>query len=231
MDTLALRLAKHVYKDDTGGDIKFYNTNYIGADGFAASLYEINGHNYLVARGTQMKSLTDLTDWIQNFIQGYGFKASQYRQAEELAKQIFEQTEGNVTFIGHSLGGGLAMKMADAVGGRAITFNSAGLHPKNRLDNYKSIRSHVIKGEVLNSIQDGVSPILNFLGDTHRYVFKKLSGTNFEHPFFPHALPTTIGDRFVHEPKSSKLNTISKHDLESFKEFDNAMKIKLNGYE
>ena len=70
-------------------------------------------------------------DWGHNLRQGLGLTSTQYQSAIEKAH---EWTEGSLglQFTGHSLGGGLAMAMAAAVGHHSsyTVFNSAGVHPR-----------------------------------------------------------------------------------------------------
>ena len=106
--------------------------------------------------------------------QALGIKTKQYEMGISLARATFGRLQGKVTFVGHSLGGGLASAAAVATGGRAITFNSAGLSTRyggsyfaNKLKllgiQYKTskIVAHYINGEALSLVQDftNLSPI------------------------------------------------------------------------
>ena len=69
----------------------------------------------------------NMKDWKNNTTQLLGI-SSQYNLSMENAKLIREGARGKeITFTGHSLGGGLAAANAYATGGRAITFNPAGV--------------------------------------------------------------------------------------------------------
>lgn len=85
----------------------------------------------------------------------FNCKDYQYRLAADVGDEL--RGKKNVTFIGHSLGGGLASLAALVANTRAITFNAAGLakgtkmmygvltSPTNKIDAY------VIQGEVVNT--------------------------------------------------------------------------------
>ena len=153
-DLVALFSAGRIYDDDSGGLLKdMEGIEYNPQDGFAAALYKIGGHYYLVFRGTQGGSLRN---WWANLRQALGFRSSQYDQAVELAKAVYKKLGGNVTFVGHSLGGGLASAAAFATGGRAITFNAAGLHSRYRTGVPGEIRAHYIRGDPLSVLQDRI---------------------------------------------------------------------------
>jgi pimeloyl-ACP methyl ester carboxylesterase len=74
------------------------------------------------------------------------------------AAKIGDKLKGkkNTTYIGHSLGGGLASLAALRSGGRAMTFNAAGLSGSTMKmfgvegKSTKKINAYVIYGEVLN---------------------------------------------------------------------------------
>jgi len=122
------RLAKDVY-DPQGVEIDGYNQ--VGdlhidpETGLQAALY-VNGdaHHVLAFAGTNGSN-----DWASNIPQGLGLGGAQYDQAIIMAQSVHASTGGNVHFVGHSLGGGLAAASAIMTGGRATTFNAAGVHP------------------------------------------------------------------------------------------------------
>ena len=96
------------------------------AIGLKTKIYEDEENIVVAFAGTE-----DLTDWIENFKQGFGWDAPQYESAGKIGNSINDNNTKNkkITFIGHSLGGGLAATAAAATGHNAITFNSAGVHP------------------------------------------------------------------------------------------------------
>lgn len=85
--------------------------------------------------------------------------AKQYYQAVENARLVSQAVGGeNLTFAGHSLGGGLAQAAALATNGTAVTYNPAwlsnstisklNLNPSNG-----NIHNYVISNDILNSVQ------------------------------------------------------------------------------
>lgn len=96
------------------------------SSGLQSSLYRTPDGGYVLAfRGSDAD---ELSDWVDNGLQGAGLPARQYTQAMELAAQVNAATGGDVTFTGHSLGGGLAAAAAMATGQPAVTFDAAGVH-------------------------------------------------------------------------------------------------------
>lgn len=67
-----------------------------------------------------------MKDWENNYQQIFG-QSQQYATAIENAALLKQQLSEELTFVGHSLGGGLAAASAYATGGHAITFNAAGV--------------------------------------------------------------------------------------------------------
>lgn len=67
-------------------------------------------------------------DWVTNGRQALGQDDPQYQRAMELAVEVNDATGGNVTFTGHSLGGGFAAAAAMATGQPAVTFDASGVH-------------------------------------------------------------------------------------------------------
>lgn len=92
--------------------------------GMQAEIYRTPDGGYVVAyRGSD-----EGIDWVTNGRQGLGFEDPQYEQAMQLASAVHEASGGEVTFTGHSLGGGLAAAAAMATGQPAVTFDAAGVH-------------------------------------------------------------------------------------------------------
>ena len=129
--------------------------------GYYAALYkdETTGGYLLANRGTE--SVRDLfTDLKNNF----GGVDAQFDQAATLARTLSanETVGGNLTFTGHSLGGGLASAQAAAVNGHAITFNAAGLTQRvaDKLqlnlsaENKANIEANYVKGDLVSGLQD-----------------------------------------------------------------------------
>jgi hypothetical protein len=154
----ALKYANQVYQDKDGTGLEGFN--YKGVEGLGAALYhDANGMNYLALRGTQPLSLMD---WKTNILQALGFHTPQYDVVTKLALDVYRKTGGNVTFVGHSLGGGLASAAAGATGGNAVTFNAAGLSRTYR-GNPGNVTANYIRGDILSLLQD-FTPLPNAVG-------------------------------------------------------------------
>ncbi len=161
VDKTALKYADKVYTEREGGDLRSLGIGYMdNVDGLGAALYlDPNGINYFALRGTQLFSLMD---WKNNILQALGFHTPQYDMAIQLAKDVYRETVGNVTFVGHSLGGGLASAAAGATGGTAITFNAAGLS-STYSGSPGNVTAYYIRGDILSTAQD-FSPLRNAIG-------------------------------------------------------------------
>ena len=122
----AAAMAAHVYGDKSDNILqdgwtqiqKFENPK----NGFKAALYQ-NGDNYTLATtGTE-----DIPkDGKEDGLQVVGL-SSQYDESISLARELSKKYGSNLSFTGHSLGGGLASLNAYATGSEALTFNAAGL--------------------------------------------------------------------------------------------------------
>jgi hypothetical protein len=99
--------------------------------GLQTKIYQDDKNIVVAFAGTQ-----DFKDWYENFKQGLGIGAPQYAAAAEIGRTINNnnKTGKKITFIGHSLGGGLAATAAALTGQKAITYNSAGVHPATLID-------------------------------------------------------------------------------------------------
>ncbi len=91
--------------------------------GFSATLFrDVDGKLVLSFKGTDM---TSWQDWANNAANAFGL-APQYAEAVEFAMAVKKEYPNEVvTFVGHSLGGGLAQYAALATGSPAVTFNAA----------------------------------------------------------------------------------------------------------
>ena len=67
-----------------------------------------------------------LANWSANLRQAFGLPSAQYANGVALAVSLWEG--GEVHFVGHSLGGGIAAASAIVTGGSATIFNAAGVH-------------------------------------------------------------------------------------------------------
>jgi hypothetical protein len=154
--------------------------------GFAAGLYlGPDGKYYLAMRGTQP---TSGANWWANFKQALGFKTPQYEQAVRLAQLVYEKLDGNVVFVGHSLGGGLASAASYATGGSAITFNAAGLSGRYATGDPGDIRAHYISGDILSMAQD----------------------------YTPFIMPSAAGTRIPHDAVHWYEDPLSRHLMSNF---------------
>ena len=162
----AAKISKDVYEGSNvarkGGWEKVNPNDIEGVDfknketGFNSALYvrknDAEKKEYVYA----FAGTTNVQDWKENIEQGLGH-SEQYRTAVENAKELKQQLDGNITFVGHSLGGGLASAAAKAMGEDAITFNPAGLSGKTKdnlnLNKKADIEAYIVKGEILNQKQ------------------------------------------------------------------------------
>ena len=116
-------------------------------------------------------------DGLEDVLQAFG-ASSQYAIAINNAELLRRDLgDSELTFVGHSLGGGLAQASALSINGQAITFNpawvstaTANVHKINKFDD--KITNYVIFGEVLNTMQTIYGPTLglNRLGRT-KYLY------------------------------------------------------------
>jgi uncharacterized protein RhaS with RHS repeats len=124
------------------------------------------GERVLAFRGTEgLTGAAAKKDWRANRVQGAGFIGKQYKQVAALSKntQIYKADR----VVGQSLGGGLAAAYGAATNKPTTTFNASGLHPNTsrhfgntRKDYKKHVTSVVVRGEVLNTLQDAVPFVL-----------------------------------------------------------------------
>lgn len=137
-----------------------------GVRGYKTALYrdERNPKKFVyVFAGTDDK----VGDIIANVAQGTGFYSRQYDEALADAKFFVKKYgEGNVHFVGHSLGGGLAAHAALSTNERATTFNASGLHRNSAvrggysLTNTKRFINAIrMTGDALSTIQDSKGTI------------------------------------------------------------------------
>lgn len=137
---------------------------------FRAAVFRKTGTNdYKIAfKGTESGA-----DWMQNLSQGATSRANYYTRAQEIGRKAGANAGrggvGNVKFVGHSLGGGLASGAAHAAGLPATTFNSAGLHWFNRSwFNAPPVDAVRVDGELLTSLQGAVPVAPEAVGSPYR---------------------------------------------------------------
>ncbi len=131
-----------------------------GTTGFKAQLYQdTTTKKYVLAfAGTD-----DRPDVVNDVQQATIFRAAQYDQAIRLAEQLKRVHGYNLSFTGHSLGGGLAAAAAMATQLQATTFNPAGVNPDtlrrnnvplSRMSDQSNIAAFAVRGEALTTAQD-----------------------------------------------------------------------------
>ena len=100
--------------------------------GFHADLfYNPTTDSYVLT----FEGTTSVSDWHNNYQQGSGRQVSaQYENAVSLAAHVRDVLgeDANITYTGHSLGGGLATATALSDGAEAVTFNAARTASKFR---------------------------------------------------------------------------------------------------
>ena len=165
----AALMAKHVYGDkvDLVGGWQISSKSFDGMtsdSGFKSALYEreVNG----TVEYTLATASTELTDWgdIKEDISQLWGNTKQYNESVNLAQNISDGLNSSeLTFVGHSLGGGLAVANALATNKNAITFNSAALSSSTKLNLGLSknvsnglIFNVVVKGEIVDYLQSQV---------------------------------------------------------------------------
>lgn len=126
--------------------------------GLRSTVYykEIHGQDHFVYAFAGTKGI-DPRDWYSNFSQLVG-KSPQHNLAVANAEQLCERYgNDNITYVGHSLGGGLAALCSMVTGARAITFNAANVNSITKRRNYtfseNKIDAYVMTLDPLNAIQ------------------------------------------------------------------------------
>lgn len=134
--------------------------------GLQSTLYKrIGSKDYIYAfAGTQ-----NLKDWQENGKQIVGL-SQQYKKALEYATKLYSDLDfDNLTFVGHSQGGGEAAFCAHVLGGKAITFNPAGMSIITKLINRTSksdkadIDAYCYLTDTLSIVQE-LTSVIPFLG-------------------------------------------------------------------
>ncbi len=201
----AARMADYVYGKEkiylTGGwsvsQKSINNVNNVdNVSGFKAMLFErtvegVTEYAYAYA-GTDF---TSGKDWGNNILQIFG-KSDQYSIAIHNAVALSENLSGELTFVGHSLGGGLAAA-AYATEGQAMTFNAAGVSSETiNTSGTAIIDAYVTTNDELHKFQSmtlGV-PVAN--GNIHwRTGHASLLGHSVKN-FYQPSIPSQIYNRF-----------------------------------
>lgn len=144
-------------------------------DGFFASLYyNARTEQYFVAfRGSEPEGMQFYHDWfIEDGGQALGFHTPQIQKTMDLAKKMDEATGGNVSFTGHSLGGGNSAMASYYTGLPGYAFNTRGVHQNtlNYLDENGAVGStsniinYSTSNDILNALQNNREGLLSTLG-------------------------------------------------------------------
>lgn len=180
-------MAKHVYGDDVklvGGweKSKMQYKSFNSRNGLKSALYErtldgVTEYAYVTA-GTQ-----DLTDIKEDALQILG-NSKQYEESIQNALDLNkEYSKSELTFVGHSLGGGLAAANALKTDRNAITFNSAAISKSTKENLHLPqktakglIFNVVVKGEIVNALQSKMG--LKLEGSVYFLNAKYIPGRN-----------------------------------------------------
>jgi RHS repeat-associated protein len=123
--------------------------------GFNSAIYERDGEYVYVTQGSDLDNGGN--DWTENANQSLGEFSAQYDMSTKNAVALKNVLGDNLSFAGHSLGGGLASANALATGLDATTFNAAGLHENSRsfygLNSHANINAYVVNGEIVAASQ------------------------------------------------------------------------------
>ncbi|MGO4708208.1 PAAR-like protein [Chryseobacterium sp. 2TAF14] len=163
--------------DKISDDIKFttedFDTN--ETDGFFASLYynEKTGKYFVAFRGSEPKGMQFYHDWfIEDGGQALGFHTPQIQKTMRLANKMNEATGGNVSFTGHSLGGGNSAMASYYTGLPGYAFNTRGVHQNtldfldenNAVGSTSNIINYSTSNDILNALQNNREGLLSTLG-------------------------------------------------------------------
>lgn len=174
-DEEALAMAEDAYAPGSykipGNWRYIHNINNIGSGfqafneetGFKSALYgrydDKTGTYTEYVYATAGTDFDSFEDWENNFKQLFG-KSEQYNQSVNNARLLSQSkmiSDKELTFVGHSLGGGLASANALATGNPAITFNAAALSnsTKKALNLFykPDITAYIVTGEIVDYLQ------------------------------------------------------------------------------
>ena len=154
--------------------------------GFRSVLFEHKNENgeideYVLAfAGT---TITDAEDWANNIAQLIG-ASPQYQETISVAREVHATVNGlELTYVGHSLGGGEATAASMATGAAAMTFNSAAVTDFTlsandinnlslaKIDNYVATGTYIpflgirLGGDIVNNLQQNLN--LHLRGTIH----------------------------------------------------------------
>ncbi len=183
-------MSKHVYNDPKDpveliGGWKVSNavkgiTYSNEATGFKSALYErtVDGKTEYTYATAGTEGL-DGKDWKANATQLVG-ASEQYSQSKANAVELKNELKGaELTFTGHSLGGGLAEGNSIATGNKEITFNAAGVSVFTRggHSGRSNTDAYIMTTDPLNAIQIVAGGVLRAGGERHFLQPRSASGT------------------------------------------------------
>ncbi|WP_257201350.1 hypothetical protein [Chryseobacterium sp. WG14] len=194
-------MAAHVYGDKkdnilTGG-WRVSQTKFEGVElenqktGFKSQIYErvvsgkVTEYSYVTA-GTEDLKKDGLADAAQPLgaSKQYSISAS---NAREISNQVGDK---ELTFTGHSLGGGLAALNSNLTGNAAMTFNAAGI---GKMTKY-------LNGAKEGGWFGGVTAVLRTEGKINAYIMRTDPLNNLQNSS---ALPSANGKRFYITPTTA----------------------------
>lgn len=157
-------LQKLGLSDGTTNLLKLSDEPGFNAEAFAKTDPASGAESYVI--GFKGTDLTSLSDWSNNLGQGMGNETPYYRRARRIGDRV-AQSGLPVSFVGHSLGGGLAATASGASGLPAQTFNAAGLSQATLdrlgLESPDFVRATHVQGDILNGLQDN-TPLADAFG-------------------------------------------------------------------
>lgn len=204
----AALIAQHVYNSNVkleGGWIQstrtFGLTFGIRESGLRSMLYERTVNNitefvYAFAGSETLK------DWSQNAVQFFG-KSEEFKEAIDNSRALSEDLGKiyELTFVGHSQGGGEAAASVYATGRNAITFNAGGVSKRTLRNNNIQTKKGSMNSNILAFIM--TSDPLNFSQNTN-----SPTDVNFG------LMPDVDGARFYFSPTSVS-SALNGHSLDS----------------
>jgi len=184
-------------------------TEFEEGEGFFARLYQHPSSNeYVLA----FRGSLEFTDWVEDLSQMNGRATPQYLRAEKLSKSLSLYIPMlNISYTGHSLGGGLATVAALANSRQATIFNSAALHPETARKlsiPYNNANLYVdnltVDGEIVTLVQDYPPTSPSIFDSTDQ------RESHPERIYYP-----APGNRFVLPATSNNLGSIDRHKTDA----------------
>lgn len=218
----AARMAAHVYGNMdnailTGGwqvSNRDFGINLIDNYGLLSKVYEKVDNGVVTEYAYVIAGTDELCDWLDNFEQPLGL-STQYHNAAENAKtlsRILKNTE--LTYIGHSLGGGEAalsslLTYGEGKGRKAFTFNAAGVSNITKIVEgtmltpfrfESNIYAFIMKTDPLNNAQNVLKIMPNVNG-----IRLYLSPQDLLSIFDGHSIESVLKSLGVSNPEKYKL--------------------------